>query len=74
MDYGSSFPQSLALLWSVGEWTEVEEGYHHFARMGRELLELVEKKLLKYTQLASAYQGVINEYLKKGYIRVVSLS
>ena len=34
-DYGSSFPQSLALLWSVRQWTEVEAEYHHFARMGK---------------------------------------
>ena len=34
-------------------------------------LELVEKKLMKDTQLANAYQGVIDEYLKKGYIRLV---
>ena len=33
VDYGSSFPQSLALLWSVRQWTEVEAQYHHLARM-----------------------------------------
>ena len=35
VDYGSSFPQSLALLWSVRQWTEVEAEYHYFARMGK---------------------------------------
>ena len=35
MDYGSSFSQGLALLWSVRQWTELEEEYHHFARMGK---------------------------------------
>ena len=39
-----------------------------------ERLELVEKKLVKDTQFAIAYQGVIDKYLKKGYVRVVPLS
>ena len=35
-------------------------------------LQLVEKKLMKDEDLATAYQRVIDEYLKKGYIRQVA--
>ena len=37
-------------------------------------LQLVEKKLMKDEHLATAYQGVIDEYLRKGYIRQVATS
>ena len=42
--------------------------------MAERRLQLVEKKLQKNTQLANAYQGVIDAYLKKEYIRVVPTS
>ena len=42
--------------------------------MAERRLQLVEKKLQKDTQLANAYQGVIDDYLKKEYIRVVPTS
>ena len=55
-------------------WKHERPNLSNNRQMAETRLELVEKKLLKYTQLASAYHGVIDEYLKKGYIRVVSLS
>lgn len=42
--------------------------------MAERRLELVEKKFMKDAQFASAYQGVLDEYLKKGYVRVVTPS
>ena len=67
MDYDSSFPQSLALLWSVRQWTEVEAEYHHFARMGKcensldslrmtrdaEISATVILRVVQYTQMES---------------------
>ena len=55
-------------------WKHERPSLSNNRQMAERRLELVEKKLMKDTKLASAYQGVIDEYLKKGYIRVVPLS
>ena len=39
--------------------------------LAKQRLDSTERKLLKDPELAAAYQGVINEYLEKGYIRQV---
>ena len=39
--------------------------------LAKQRLDSTEQKLLKDPELAAAYQGVINEYLEKGYIRQV---
>ena len=47
-------------------WKHERPNLSNNRQMAERRLELVEKKLVKDTQLASAYQGVIDEYLKKG--------
>ena len=55
-------------------WKQDRPNLPNNRQMAERRLQLVEKKLQKDTQLANAYQGVIDDYLKKEYIRVVPTS
>ena len=55
-------------------WKHERPNLSNNRQMAERRLQLVEKNLTKDTQLASAYQGVIDRYFKKGYIRVLSFS
>lgn len=55
-------------------WKQDRPNLPNNQQMAERRLQLVEKKLQKDTQLANAYQGVIDDYLKKEYIRVVPTS
>ena len=52
-------------------WKHKRPNLPNNRQMAERRLQLVEKKLMKDTHLANAYQGVIDDYLKKEYIRVV---
>ena len=55
-------------------WKQDRPNLPNNRQMAERRLQLVEKKLQKDMQLANAYQGVIDDYLKKEYIRVVPTS
>nr|XP_058942387.1 uncharacterized protein LOC131770692 [Pocillopora verrucosa] len=55
-------------------WKQDRPNLPNNRQMAERRLQLFEKKLQKDTQLANAYQGVIDDYLEKEYIRVVPTS
>lgn len=63
--------QSLAV---AVPWKNERPNLPNNRQVAERRLQLVEKKLMKDEQLATAYQGVIDEYLKKGYITQVVTS